>query len=259
MLDILSNALIASLLLSISIAIVGPFMMIGRYNYLAASIAHGSYGGVGLALYFGTSILLGATSFAIALALLLAFITLKSQRTEILISVIWAVGMSIGVIFSDLTPGYHPDLLGYLFGDILLIPSSDLWFMAGVDLVIFIFFAIFYHHLLAIAYDREFAKTRGLPVGFLHTAMLLLIALTVVASIRAIGLILVIALFSIPPFVAERFSRNFTQLMIFSGLLALLSMVAGLVLAYYLDIAASAAIVLVAAALFFISLSRKPR
>ena len=250
-----SNSLIASLLLSIAIAIIGPLMLVHRSNYLAASIAHGSYGGVGIAIYLGISLLLGTTLFALALALLLAFLSLKQRKHfDVLIGVLWALGMSIGIIFIDLAPGYNTDLLAYLFGDILLVPISDLWYMGAVDALALLFVARYYHHLLAMAYDKEFSLARGVDVNFLHTVLLLLMALTIVMSIRSIGLILVIALFSIPPFIAEKFARNFRQTMLLSGIIALLCMVVGLGVAYSFDISPTAAIIVVASMLFFLSL-----
>ena len=253
--SLFSNALYASLFLSIAIAIIGPLMLINRSSYLAASIAHGSYGGVGIAIYLGISILFGATVFALALAGLLAFMTHKqSKNLDVSIGVLWALGMSIGIIFIDLTPGYHSNLLAYLFGNILLVPRSDLYYMVVVDTVLILFILRYYHHLLALAYDKEFALARGIRIGFLHTLLLILMALTIVMSIRSIGLILVIALFSIPPFVAERFSKNFVQTILFSGLLSFIIMVVGLFIAYYLDISATASIILVASVIFFLSL-----
>ena len=260
MLHFFANSFLAAALLSLAIGVIGSLMLINRYNYLAASIAHGSYGGVGMALYFGSSILLGATLFAVALALLLAYMTYRQHRhLDIFIGVLWAVGMSVGIIFTDLTPGYTTDLLSYLFGDILMIPSSDLWFMTIVDLLAALFLATFYHQLLAIAYDKEFALTRGIPVAWLHTLTLVLIALTVVMSIRSIGLILVIALFSIPPYIAERFAKNFLWMILLSIPISFGIITAGLMIAYYLDVSATAAIILLAALAFGIILFKGER
>lgn len=256
--SLFSNAFYASLFLSVAIAIIGPLMLINRSSYLAASIAHGSYGGVGLAIYFGISVLFGATAFALVLAGLLALMTYKnSKNLDVAIGVLWAFGMSIGIIFIDLTPGYHSDLLAYLFGNILLVPTSDIYYMIAVDTVLILFILRYYHHLLAMAYDKEFALARGIKTTLLHTVLLLLMALTIVMSIRSIGLILVIALFSIPPFVAERFSKNFVQTILFSGVLSLIIMIAGLLIAYYFDISATASIIIVASIIFFLSLLKE--
>ncbi len=255
MLTLFSDSFVAAALLSIAIALIGPLMLINRTGYLAASIAHGSYGGVGIAIYLGISVLAGATAFALALALLLAFLSQRgAKHLEVLIGVLWALGMSIGIIFIDLTPGYHSDLMAYLFGNILLVPKSDLVYMLIVDGLLLLFVWRYYHHLLAMAYDREFAMARGVRVGLLHTLLLVLMALTIVMSIRSIGLILVIALFSVPPFIAERLAKDFRQTIILSGILAFVVMVAGLVVAYTLDVSATAAIIIVASVLFFLSL-----
>ena len=252
MFELLLNPIIASLLLSIAIGIIGTLMLVNKSHYIAASIAHGSYGGIGLSLFFGTALLPTTVAFALFLAVVLSFITKdQNHRNDILIGVIWAVGMSVGLIFSDLTPGYHPNMMSFLFGDILMIPKGDLWFMAGVDLLLLVTIPFFYHRFLAIFYDREFATLLGLRVGFVHTFLLILIALTVVMSVKAVGLILVIALFSIPPFIAEKFTKKLYMTMILSAVLAFAFSLIGLFVSYEFDISATPAIILVAGLGFF--------
>lgn len=252
MFDLLLHPILASLLLSIAIGIIGTLMLVNRSHYIAASIAHGSYGGIGLAIYFGFSILLCTTVFALFLALVLAYITYEhKERSDTLIGVIWAVGMSIGIILTDLTPGYHADLMSFLFGDILMVPDIDLYFMAVVDILLLIMIALLYHRLLALFYDREFAELIGLRVKTIHTLLLIMMALTVVMSIRSVGLILVIALFSIPPFIAEKFTQKLYQTMIVASFLAFIFCLIGLYLSYTFDISATPAIILSAAVAFF--------
>ena len=252
MFELLQNPLLASLLLSISIGIIGTLMLVNHSHYIAASIAHGSFGGIGIAIYFGFSILLSTTIFALVLALLLAFITYHhKERSDTLIGVIWAVGMSTGLIMIDLTPGYHADLMSFLFGDILMVPQTDLIFMGIVDSGLLIMIALLYHRFLAIFYDREFAQLIGLRVKTIHTILLLMMALTVVMSIRSVGLILVIALFSIPPFIAEKFTQKLYQTMIVAAILAFLFCLGGLYLSYQFDISATPAIIMIAAVAFF--------
>ena len=247
-LTLYQNSIIAVALLSIGVAIAGSLMMINRYGYIAASIAHGSYGGIGLALYFGATLLLGTTLFAVFLAVLLSFITYKnSQRKDVLIGTIWAVGMSIGIIFVDLTPGYNVDLMSFLFGNILLVPKEDLLFMLFVDILLLLSALFFYNVFMAIAYDKDFAYLRGVNVKFFHTFLLILMALTVVMSIRSVGLILVIALFSIPPFIAEKFTNSFKAMMILSGILSLIFCYMGLYISYIFNISATASIILISA------------
>lgn len=256
----MQNAIIASLLLSISIGIIGSLMLINRSHFIAASIAHGSYGGIGIAIYFGFSILLSTTVFALFLALVLSIITYKyKERSDTLIGVIWAVGMSVGIIFTDMTPGYHVDLMSFLFGNILMVSDSDVLFMLGVDILLVISIFLLYHRFLAISYDREFAIIQGLRVKTIYTFLMILMALTVVMSIRSVGLILVIALFSIPPFVAEKFTTNLKHMMILSMFLAFGFCIAGLILSYYFDLSTTPSIVIVASLLFFGSIFYKQK
>ncbi len=256
----MQNAIIASLLLSISIGIIGSLMLINRSHFIAASIAHGSYGGIGIAIYFGFSILLSTTVFALFLALVLSIITYKyKERSDTLIGVIWAVGMSVGIIFTDMTPGYHVDLMSFLFGNILMVSDSDVLFMLGVDILLVISIFLLYHRFLAISYDREFAIIQGLRVKTIYTFLMILMALTVVMSIRSVGLILVIALFSIPPFVAEKFTTNLKHMIILSMFLAFGFCRAGLILSYYFDLSTTPSIDIVASLLFFGSIFYKQK
>ena len=242
----------AIFLLSIAISVVGSFMLFNRYAYLAASIAHGSYGGIGLALFFGLPLLTGTTTFALFLALLLAYLTYKGHPNEVIISMIWAAGMSVGIILSDLTPGYHTDLMAYLFGNILMVAKEDLIYMVAVDFLALLSAFFLLHQLLAVAYDKEFARLRGIKVGLIHTLNLILIALTIVMSIRAIGLILVIALFTIPPYIAQKLTSNIRQMMVATFFIALFIGLIGLWIAYIFNISATAAIILLAAILIFV-------
>ncbi len=139
MLELMQTPLLSALLLSVAIGIIGSFMLINRSQFIAAAIAHGSYGGIGIAIYFGFSLLATTTVFALGLALLLAYITYHDpHRSDTLIGVLWAVGMSIGIIFVDLTPGYHPDMMSFLFGDILMVPMENIYFMVSVDLLLIV-------------------------------------------------------------------------------------------------------------------------
>jgi zinc transport system permease protein len=247
------NAIIAALLLAPLVAVAGSLMLLQRQSYTAAAIAHGSYGGIGLALLLGIPLLAGTAIFAVTLALLLAWLTYrKSERSDILIGAIWAVGMSLGIIFVDLSPGYGADLMGYLFGNILLVSDTDLWLLTAADIALIASVALLKEHFLAIAYDLEFARVRRIPTAILHAFTALLLALAIIASIRAVGLILVIALFGIPPYIAERLARNFTQMLILATLFAGIFLFAGLGASYLFDISATAAIILAAAAALFI-------
>jgi len=256
--DLISNSVYASLLLSIVIAIIGSLIVINKTTAITGSIAHGSFGGIGLALYLGSSVILTTSIFTILLAIILAFITIKfPHRQDSLIGVIWAVGMSIGIIFLSLTPGYQSDALSYLFGNILLIEKNDIYFMFLVDIVILISITFLYNRFLAMSYDKEFLTLRGINANLLYTYFLILTSLSIVMSVRAIGIILILALFTIPPLIAERFTKKFFTMMIVSGILGFIFMVSGILISYYFDVSPTPTIVLIASVGLILSLFKR--
>jgi len=255
------NALLAGFLASIACGILGTFVVVNRIVFISGGIAHAAYGGVGLAVFLGISPLLGILGFSLAVALLMAFITLKARhRADTIIGVLWALGMAIGIILLDLSPGYNVDLMSYLFGSILTVPRSDIMAMIVMDLIIFLAVGLTYDELVAMSYDEEFARIRGLPVTFLYIMLMVMITFSVVMVIRVVGLILVIALLSIPPYISERFSRSMFQMMLGSVVLSLVFTLLGLWLSFALNLTSGATIILVAAAAFFLAhLIRLPR
>ena len=256
--DLISNSVYASILLSIAIAIIGSLIVINKTTAITGSIAHGSFGGIGIALYLGSSILITTSIFTIFLALILAFITIKfPHRQDSLIGVIWAVGMSIGIIFLSLTPGYQSDALSYLFGNILLVENKDLIFMGLIDLIILISIFFLYNRFLAMSYDREFLTLRGINANLLYTYFLILTSLTIVMSVRAIGIILILALFTIPAIIAERFTKKFFTMMILSGILGLIFMISGIIISYFYDISPTPTIVIIASIILILSLFKR--
>jgi len=256
--DLIPNSFYASLLISIAVGIVGSLIVINKNSFIAGSIAHGSFGGIGIAFYFGFPILLSTSIFASILAIILAFITLRMpHRSDAVIGAIWAIGMSIGIIFSQMSNEYGGGLISYLFGSILTISNNDVYMMIGVDIALLLFITFLYNQMLLISYDKEFSQVRGLNVTFLHTLFLVLTALTIVMSVRAIGLILIIALFTIPPFIAEKFTKSLKTMMILSAILSAIFMTSGIILSFYYDISATATIILLASLSFFVAMLRK--
>ena len=245
----MQNALIAGLLVSLAAGIIGSLIVVNRMVFLAGGIAHSSYGGIGMAIYFGWPIFLGASLFAVGAALLIAWFTLRQRhRTDSFIGLVWAVGMAIGVIFVDLTPGYNVDLMSYLFGSILAVSRSDLWFMGLLLLLILVVIHRWYREILAVSYDSDYAALRGIPTRAIYTLILILASLTVVVAIKVVGLILVIALMTIPTYIAERSTRTLYTMMLLSGILAALFTLIGLWFSYRYDLTSGASIILTAAA-----------
>jgi len=245
--EFIQNALLAGVLISIASGIIGSLVIVNRITFLAGGIAHSSYGGIGIAIYFGIPILFGATVFSVIVAIIIALLTINDKkRIDSIIGIMWATGMAIGIVFVDLTPGYNVDLMSYLFGSIIAVPTSDIWYMFGLDLVVIILVTFFYREFLAISYDSEFARLRGINVKFFYTLLLVLAALTVVAAIKVVGLILVIALLTIPTYTAEIFSNTLSKMMVLSAIFATFFTMSGLVISYMYDISSGASIILIA-------------
>ena len=246
--EFMQHALLAGLLVSFAAGIIGSLIVVNRMVFLAGGIAHTSYGGIGLAVYFGLPIFLGASIFAVGAALLIAALTLKKRhRMDTFIGLIWAVGMAIGVIFVDLTPGYNVDLMSYLFGSILAVSSEDLYFMALLLALILAIITFWYRDILAVSYDSEYAALRGVNVKFFYTVILILSALTVVIAIKVVGLILVIAMLTIPVYIAEKLSSSLFSMMFLSGAIAALFTLVGLWFSYTYDLTSGASIIMVSA------------
>jgi len=254
--DFFRNALYAGLLASLICGIIGSLVVVNRVVFLAGGVAHASYGGVGIAFYTGLPVLPVTAGFSTLAAMAMAWVTLFSrERADTVIGVLWAAGMALGIILLDLTPGYNSDLMSYLFGSILAVPDSDLWLMAGLSGAVLLLVALFSRGLFAMSFDAEFARSRGVPVRFLHFLLMGLTALCVVMVIRVVGLILVIALLTIPPFMAERRTRSLPGMMLLAGILSAVFCTVGLYLSYELDLTCGATIIGVACVGFVISLA----
>jgi len=248
------NALLAGLLVSIACGIIGTLVVANRLVFLAGGIAHAAYGGVGFALFAGFSPFLGAMGSSLVMAVLLAALTVKNKnRADTAVGVLWAVGMALGVILVDLSPGYRADLMSLLFGSILTVSSRELWMMGATTVVVGATVALKYRDFLVISFDPEFAATRGVRVARLHTLLLLLVAAGTVVAIHAVGLILVIALFTIPPTLAERSCRSLGGMMAVATAWSALFTFIGLDLSYRLNLTSGATIILVAAFAFFLA------
>ncbi len=247
--EFIQHALLAGILVSFAAGVIGSLIVVNRMVFLAGGMAHASYGGIGMAVYFGFPVFLGASLFAVGAAMLIAFLTMhKRHRMDTFIGLIWAVGMAIGVIFIDLTPGYNVDMMSYLFGSILAVSTEDIYFMAALLAIIIFVITFWYRDILAVSYDSEYAKLRGVNVRFFYTLILILSALTVVIAIKVVGLILVIAMLTIPVYIAEKLSTSLLSMMFISGMIATLFTLTGLWFSYSYNLTSGASIILVSAA-----------
>ncbi|KTG15909.1 MULTISPECIES: metal ABC transporter permease [unclassified Guyparkeria] len=245
------HALIAAVLVSIAAGIVGALVVVNRLVFMTGGIAHTAYGGVGTAIFFGLPVLPITAVFTAGAALLLGGLTVRQrERTDTLIGVIWAAGMAFGLILVDLSPGYQAGLMTYLFGSILTVGSPELWLMAAIDALILGLAVYYYRDLLSFSFDPVFARTRGIPVTGLYLMLLLLVAETVVMMIQVVGLLLVIALLTLPPYLAQRYTRTLGGMMALSAGLSLLFSLAGLYASYWFDIGSGPAIIATASVLY---------
>jgi zinc transport system permease protein len=252
--EFMRNALLAGILVSVACGVIGSLVVVNRIVFISGGIAHAAYGGIGLAFYLGLPPTFGAAAFSVIVAITMGIVSLKGRhRADTIIGVMWALGMALGIILIDVTPGYNVDLMSYLFGSILSVPSNDIWFMLGLDILMLVFVLAFYRALIAMSYDEEFAFVVGIAVKALYFTMLMLIALSVVMIIRVVGLILVIALLTIPPFVAEKYTNSLGKMMILAALLGVIFNMTGLWLSFQYNLTSGATIILVAGLAFFLS------
>ena len=207
-------------------------------------MTHASFGGIGLGMFTGISPILSAAVFSVFSAFGVEWLSKrKDMREDSAIAVFWALGMALGIMFSFLSPGVAPDLSAYLFGNILTISSGDLWFLSAICLLLILFFCLFIHPILYIAFDREFARSQGIPVQVFEYILMMFIALTIVASLRMIGIVLAISLLTIPQMTANLFTYNFKRIIWLSILIGFIGCLGGLMISYFLQVPSGASII----------------
>lgn len=256
-LELFHNAILTGLLVSVICGIIGSLVVANRIVFLAGGIAHAAYGGIGLALFFGLPFLTTTLGYTVVCAWLMAAVTLKAdrQRADAVIGVLWAGGMAIGVILVDLSPGYNVDAMSFLFGGILAVPREDLAVIALFNALTILIVWYYYHGFAAVSFDVDFAQVRGVGVKKLYFLMIAIIAVSVVLAMRVVGLILVLALLTIPPLIVERHSRSLMVMMFWAVFLCALFTIGGLGLAFILDLPAGATIIIVAASGYLLNQS----
>jgi len=242
----LANAALACLLSGVACGIVGTYVVSRRLVFLSGGITHASFGGIGIAYYFGANPVWGAMVFAVLSSLGIEMFSSGGRiREDSAIGLLWSLGMAIGIIFIYLTPGYAPNLMSFLFGNILTVTSYDITLMAVVTTVILLVFGLFYRPVLYVAFDREFSRTQGIPVRVINYVMAALIAVTIVMSIRVVGIVLLISLLTIPAVIVNQLTRSYLKISLFSCVIAALSAFAGLYISYRTDIPSGASTIFV--------------
>lgn len=242
----LSNAMIACVLSGIVCGMAGAYVVMRRLVFLSGGITHSSFGGIGIAYYLGANPILGATVFAVLSALGIEWASSRGRiREDSAIGIVWSVGMAIGVIFIYMTPGYAPNLMSFLFGNILTVTMGDIVALGIFAVILIALFAFFMRSIMYVAFDREFAATQGVKTALISAMMSIVVALAIVLSIRTVGIIMLISLLTIPAVIVNTFTRSFSKITVWAGAVAVVGNIIGLWVSYELNIPASAAAIFV--------------
>jgi zinc transport system permease protein len=240
------NALWGSLLASVACGIIGSYVVARRMVFISGGITHASFGGIGIGFYFGFNPVLSAMVFSVLSAFGIQWLS-KNQnvREDSAIAVFWSLGMALGIILIFLSPGYAPNLSEYLFGNILTISQVDILLLGILSALLILFFTFFYRSILNTSFDKEFAKTRGVPVAFLEYTLIMLVAVTIVLSIRLVGIVLLISLLTVPQMTANIFTNRFSKIIIGSVVISFVGCLIGLLFSYYLNVPSGAFIIFI--------------
>jgi zinc transport system permease protein len=251
-LQFMQNAFLAGMMLSFVLAVVSFFVVLRRLSFIGVGVAHSAFGGVALGALLGISPTLTAIGFAVVVSNAIGYIGKKGHLgTDTAIGIFFPLAMAMGVIFIGMSDQYNVDLFGYLFGNILAITRQDLIVIAVFGGLVLLSTVLFFKELLFVAYDREVALVSGMPVAFLDHFFLTILALSVVISMKIVGIILVSALLVIPGAAASQITRRYDSMIAFSIIIALISTIGGLIISYYADLPSGAAIVTLASFIFF--------
>ncbi|MBA4321232.1 MAG: hypothetical protein C0408_00295 [Odoribacter sp.] len=242
--DFIIKGLLGALFASITAGIAGTYIVSRRMVFLSGGITHASFGGIGIGYFAGINPVLGAAVFGILSALGVEYLAVKHKiREDSAIGILWAFGMAIGIIFIYLTPGYTPNLMGYLFGSILTVTNADIIALGVMSAVLIIYFGIFYRTIIYISFDEAYARTYSSYVELFKYITTSLIALTIVLNIRMAGVVLVISLLTIPPNIAMIFTKIYRRIVVWSVISGFIGTAAGYGISYFAGIPVGATII----------------
>lgn len=241
-------------LASILCGFIGTYIVTRRLVFISGGITHASFGGIGIGVFTGINPILSAMVFAILSAFGVQWISrTKDVRRDSAIAMFWTLGMSVGIICCFLTPGFMPDLPSFLFGSILAIDSADLWLLAGLTAVVALLFTILLRPIQSIAFDSTFARSQHLPVSVLEYLLMTLIAMTIVATLKLVGIVLAISLLTIPQMTANLFTFSYKRMIALSIILGWIDCLLGLYASYLLNVPSGATIIFVSIIIFAIA------
>lgn len=244
--DFLTNALVACILSGVTCGIVGSYVVARRMVFLSGGITHASFGGLGIALYAGINPIVGALGFASLSSLGIEFASRKGRmREDSAIGIIWAVGMAIGAVFMSLRPGYATDLTSYLFGNILLVDRVDIVWLASLTLFIVVGAVLWLRKIMYVTFDESYARSQGVRAQRVAYVMAIIVAVTIVLSIKVMGIILLLSLLTMPTVIANTFTKDYRRIALYSALVAVVGNVTGFILSYEYDLPTGSCIIFI--------------
>ena len=256
----MQNALIAAILASIVTGIIGTIAIEKKLISMSGGIAHASFGGIGFGYLVGFEPIWGGLFFAVGSSVLIARLSKNTKmKADTMTGILWSFGMALGILFIALAPGYMPDMTSYLFGDILSVSNNSLIFMAIFTVIIVITFLMLYNHLIIYLFDEEYARARGINTLILEWIVYIMIPIGIIVLIKVVGIILTIALMTIPVSIAKLFCKSINRVIILSSILSAVFSVTGLVLSYYLNIPSGACIIIFSTFVYLVILAVKHR
>ena len=248
------NALLGSFLASIICGLIGTYIVTRRLVFISGGITHASFGGIGLGVVLGISPILSAMGFSILSAFGVQWMSHRGDvREDSAIAVFWTFGMSLGIICCFLSPGFMPDLPSFLFGSILTIGEADLWLLGTLVVLVAVVFVLLYRTILSVAFDANFARSQRLPVDFIEYLMMALIAMTIVATLRMVGIVLSISLLTIPQMTANTLTHDFKRIIAWSIVIGWVDCLLGLSLSYSLNVPSGASIIFVSILVYLVA------
>ncbi len=254
----MQHAVIIGLLASVACGIMGTYVVVKRIVFISGGISHAVLGGMGIAYYYGYHPMHGAVVSALVAAVVIGLVSVRCHQYEdTIIGALWAIGMAVGILFIYKTPGYSVDLMSYLFGNILMVKRESVYLLASLDALIIVLVFLFYKRFLAVCFDEEYSRLQGIGVVTTYLLLLCLIALTVVILIQVVGIVLVIALLTLPAATARYYARSMIQMMILATALGAVFTTSGLIISYQPDLPAGATIILVAGLVYLLATAIK--
>lgn len=249
----IQNAIISAILVSIACGIIGALVLTNRLVAMVGGITHAAYGGLGISLYFGISTMLSTLAFVIACAILIAYLSKNYKNQDAVIGVVWAFGMSVGILLSDLSPNSNSVVFSYLFGAILAVERFDILIMIIADIAFILMAFVFYRQLIGVSVDSEFCKANGVNANLIYYMLIIASSICIVISLRVVGMVLILALLCIPSYISSMFCTRLSSMMVVSVILSLMFCLGGLVLSIAYELSSGACIILLACFCFFLA------